>query len=74
MAWFAKSRLLIKLTAGLAASGSAIALAVGASGTANNDNEVDSKVSNPKFNLGKVLASWTTNFEPSTPWDTNWDR
>lgn len=24
--------------------------------------------------LGKVLASWTTNFEPTTKWDDNWDR
>lgn len=24
--------------------------------------------------LGKVLASWTTNFEPSVKWDSNWDR
>ena len=24
--------------------------------------------------LQKVLASWTTNFSPSVPWDNNWDR
>jgi len=24
--------------------------------------------------LGKVLASWTTNFEPSVKWDNDWDR
>ena len=24
--------------------------------------------------LQKVLASWTTNFSPSVPWDDNWDR
>ena len=24
--------------------------------------------------LGKVLASWTTNYEPSVKWDDNWDR
>ncbi|KAI0230861.1 Serine/threonine-protein phosphatase PGAM5, mitochondrial [Lamellibrachia satsuma] len=24
--------------------------------------------------LQKVLASWTTNFSPSMPWDNNWDR
>ena len=24
--------------------------------------------------LGKVLASWTTNFEPTVKWDYNWDR
>lgn len=27
-----------------------------------------------KLPLGKVLASWTTNFEPSVKWDDNWDR
>ena len=24
--------------------------------------------------LGRVLASWTTNFEPTVKWDNNWDR
>lgn len=34
------------------------------------------KQSNRPFHLplGKVLASWTTNFEPTTKWDDNWDR
>ena len=24
--------------------------------------------------LNKVLAAYTTNFEPATKWDSNWDR
>lgn len=32
------------------------------------------KPQTPSSHLGKVLASWTTNFEPSVPWDLNWDR
>ena len=71
MAWFVKSRLLLKVTTGLAAGVSAIVLAIG---TSDVNGNTWTRSTRDKFALGKVSATWTTSFQSTTYWDKNWDR
>ena len=71
MAWFVKSRLLLKVTTGLSAGVSAIVLAIS---TSDVNGNTWTRSTRDKFALGKVSATWTTSFQPTIYWDKNWDR
>ena len=57
----------VKALCGLALGGTVVAT-VSLARANNSENE---KIITP---LNRVLASYTTNFEPSVKWDYNWDR
>ena len=65
----------VRTLCGLAAGGSVIAAWTFSNsqvlGSAESDGDSNTRFSLP---LQKVLASYTTNFEPSVKWDANWDR
>ena len=71
----------LKIASGLALSASVAAYACSKSALlkSNDGEEKHEQVNqqNPQsfpVPLGKVLASWTTNFEPIIEWNKNWDR
>lgn len=79
MAWSSKRPFLFRVACGFVAGASAV---TGASWVYGNTGVIKTKTAlsyeNPYAQnnspLGKVIASWTTNFKPSVEWDANWDR
>ena len=82
MAWLAKSSRTVKIACGLVAGVGAVAYAVGSEKVQPLKKDSQTQNESPKreaFNssrlpVNKVLASYTTNFEPTQKWDFNWDR
>lgn len=81
MAWISKYRK--AMIYGLVVSASGVVAVASANKLKNiNEDEPNAVPQYPQktptfssaFPLEKVLASWTTNFEPSVKWDSNWDR
>ncbi len=76
MSWIPKSSNAVRLACGIALGST---VAVGAYVVKQSDSDKGSAAQAPqpvfpKPQLGKVFASWTTNFTPSEKWNDNWDR
>ena len=85
MSWFARNGRTLRIVCGVAAGTGVVAFAVNSdkftftlfkkepeytlSGSVKREPFLSSKLP-----VNKVLASYTTNTEPSVKWDSNWDR
>ncbi len=77
MPWASQGPRVLRAVGGLAVGVSVVAFGVKQLQSRSEEQETKqtavARVYQPRP-LNKVLASWTTNFEPYNEWDSNWDR